>query len=152
MKLGWIGFGGPSEKVDEALAAYEVSRGTYLPCRRRAQAAAAELIEHGATIRESIILALCAPQPCVPAQPRGGSPALDVLRVEADGRRSSRCLNYTVRNHWSSTLEKDNVLVHPGYFFDFARDAFIVVSLLVEPATFDQAIGRVMTRAAAVSS
>ena len=35
-------------------------------------------------------------------------------------------------------LEKDDVLVHPGYFFDFAREAFVVVSLLVEPAPFDQ--------------
>ncbi len=31
-------------------------------------------------------------------------------------------------------LEKDNVLVHPGYFFDFSREAFLVVSLLVDPA------------------
>ncbi len=35
-------------------------------------------------------------------------------------------------------LDKDDVLVHPGYFFDFAREAFIVVSLLVDPAVFDR--------------
>ena len=26
LKLGWIGFGGPAAKVDEALAAYEIDR------------------------------------------------------------------------------------------------------------------------------
>jgi hypothetical protein len=39
------------------------------------------------------------------------------------------------------------VLVHPGYFFDLAREAFIVVSLLVEPARFDRAIAAVLKRA-----
>ena len=28
-------------------------------------------------------------------------------------------------------LEHDDLLVHPGYFFDFPREAFVVVSLLV---------------------
>ena len=30
-------------------------------------------------------------------------------------------------------LEQTGVLVHPGYFFDFEREAFLVVSLLPEP-------------------
>jgi len=49
-------------------------------------------------------------------------------------------------------LEKDDVLVHPGYFFDFDREAFVVVSLLVEPATFDQAVTRLLPRAAGAKS
>ncbi len=44
-------------------------------------------------------------------------------------------------------LEKDDVLVHPGYFFDFLREAFIVVSLLIEPAAFETAARRVLARA-----
>jgi hypothetical protein len=38
------------------------------------------------------------------------------------------------------------VLVHPGYFFDFEREAFLVVSLLVEPATFDEGVRRLLAR------
>ena len=45
-------------------------------------------------------------------------------------------------------LDRDDVLVHPGYFFDFAREAYLVVSLLVEPAAFDRGIARVLARAA----
>ena len=37
-------------------------------------------------------------------------------------------------------LEDDGVLVHPGYFFDFPREAFLVVSLLPEPAVFDAGV------------
>ena len=45
-------------------------------------------------------------------------------------------------------LDKDDVLVHPGYFFDFPREAYLVVSLLIDPKQFDAAIGRVLARAA----
>ena len=47
-----------------------------------------------------------------------------------------------------SLVEKDEVLVHPGYFFDFPREAYLVVSLLVEPATFGRGVQRVLSRAA----
>jgi hypothetical protein len=43
-------------------------------------------------------------------------------------------------------LEDDDVLVHPGYFFDFAHEAFLVVSLLPEPPRFVDGVRRVMER------
>jgi len=46
-------------------------------------------------------------------------------------------------------LAADDVLVHPGYFFDFPREAYVVVSLLPEPAVFERAISRVLRRASA---
>ena len=152
LKLGWIGFGGPAVKVDAALAAYEMIADTYLSVSTPAQAAAAELIEHGAAIRTQIL-----------ARVRRN---LDSLRQLAAAHASVTALR--VEGGWSAVvqvpqlhgeeslvlelLEKDNVLVHPGYFFDFPREAFLVVSLLVEPATFDRAVARVMTRAAAASA
>src|SRR5688500_7900380 len=45
LKLGWIGFGGPSAKVDETIAAYEIVADTYLSVSTPVQAAAGELIE-----------------------------------------------------------------------------------------------------------
>jgi len=38
--------------------------------------------------------------------------------------------------------------VHPGYFFDFSREAFLVVSLLIDPDRFDRSIAKVLRRAA----
>lgn len=152
LKLGWIGFGGPSAKVDEALAAYEVIADTYLSVSTPAQAAAAELIEHGAAIRAQILARVRRNLESLRSL-AAGHPSVDVLRVE--GGWSAVVQVPQLHGEESlvlELLEKDNVLVHPGYFFDFAREAFIVVSLLVEPATFDHAIGRVMTRAAAGSS
>jgi hypothetical protein len=40
-------------------------------------------------------------------------------------------------------VERTGVLVHPGYFFDFDREAFIVLSLLLETPIFASAV-RVM--------
>jgi aspartate/methionine/tyrosine aminotransferase len=46
-------------------------------------------------------------------------------------------------------LERDGVLVHPGYFFDFPHEAYIVVSLLPEPRLFAEGIERVLERSSA---
>lgn len=152
LKLGWIGFGGPSSKVDEALAAYEVIADTYLSVSTPVQAAAADLIEGGAAIRSQILARV--------------QRNLESLRKLATAHPSVRVLR--VEGGWSAVaqvpqlraeealvlelLEKDDVLVHPGYFFDFDREAFVVVSLLVEPATFDRAVTRLLPRAAGAKS
>ena len=44
-------------------------------------------------------------------------------------------------------LERDGVLVHPGYFFDMPREAFVVVSLLPDPVVFDRGLLSLLTRA-----
>ena len=44
-------------------------------------------------------------------------------------------------------LHDAHVLVHPGYFFDFAHEAFVVVSLLPEPRVFEEGVGRLVTHA-----
>ena len=46
-------------------------------------------------------------------------------------------------------LEDAHVLVHPGYFFDFADEAFLVVSLLPDPSAFDEGVRRVLLPIAA---
>ena len=43
-------------------------------------------------------------------------------------------------------LEEDDVLVHPGYFFDFPHEAFLIVSLLPPPDSFDEGVRRSMNR------
>jgi alanine-synthesizing transaminase len=47
-----------------------------------------------------------------------------------------------------SLLADDHVLVHPGYFFDFEHEAYLVISLIVEPGVFDRGVARILARAA----
>ena len=41
-------------------------------------------------------------------------------------------------------LQTDGVLAHPGYFFDFPRESFVIVSLLPPEPTFADGIDRVL--------
>ena len=43
-------------------------------------------------------------------------------------------------------LLEDGVIVHPGHFYDFPSEAFLVVSLINEPEKFAEGIGRMMKR------
>ncbi len=152
LKLGWIGVGGPTARIDAALTAYEVIADAYLSVATPVQAAAAELIERGAAIRAQILGRVRRNLESLKSL-AAHHPSLDVLRVE--GGWSAVVQVPQLRNEESlvlELLEQDHVLVHPGYFFDFPREAFIVVSLLVAPAGFDQAIARVMNRAAGAGS
>ncbi len=41
-------------------------------------------------------------------------------------------------------LEERDVLVHPGYFFDFPHEAFLVLSLLPPESDFAEGVARVL--------
>ena len=148
LKLGWIGFGGPSHRLDAILGRYEIIADTYLSVSTPIQVAAAELIESGAAIRAQIIARLKRNLESLRAQ-AAAFPSIGVLPVEGGWSAVMQVPSVGPEEALVlELLEKDDVVVHPGYFFDFAREAFIVVSLLVEPAVFDKATARVLTRAA----
>ena len=140
VKLGWIGFGGPSAAVDEAIASYEIVADTYLSASTPVQLAAPALIERGAAIREQIQARVASNLATLRrARPRRFH-RWTCFRSRADGRRCCRFRRSFPKSRSCSTcLTSDGVLVHPGYFFDFSREAFVVVSLLVEPEVFTAA-------------
>ena len=152
VKLGWVGFGGPAARVDEALAAFEIMADTYLSVSTPVQVAAPSLIEQGALVRAQILArvrtnlerlrTLAAAFPSVNVLPVEGGWSV-VLQVPAVRSEETLILEL---------LEKDEVLVHPGYFFDFPREAYIVLSLLPSPAVFEPAVTRVLRRAAAAAA
>ena len=146
VKLGWIGFGGPASRVDEALAAYEIVADTYLSVSTPIQVAAPSLIERGAAIRAQI-LARVRENLAALREQAAAHPSVGVLPVE--GGWSAVLQVPAVRSEEAlalALLEQDDVLVHPGYFFDFSTEAFVIVSLIVEPGRFAPAIARVLAR------
>jgi hypothetical protein len=58
-----------------------------------------------------------------------------VIRVPATGSEDDLVLGL---------LERERILVHPGYFFDFGHGTFIVISLLVPEMPFADAVARVL--------
>ena len=148
VKLGWIAVGGPTPQVDEALAAYEIVADTYLSVSTPVQLAAADLIERGAAIRTQIQARVKQNLETLRAR-ASAFPAVSILPVEGGWSAVMQVPSVVPEEALVlALLEKDDVLVHPGYFFDFPREAFLVVSLLVEPPVFDEGVQRVMARAA----
>ena len=147
LKLGWIGFGGPSAVVDEALAGYEIVADTYLSASTPVQVAAASLIERGAAIREQIHARVRGNLALLRDRARS-FPSVDVLQVEGGWSAVVQVPAIVSEETLAiDLLTNAAVLVHPGYFFDFHREAYVVVSLLVEPQDFATGIDRVLQRA-----
>ena len=144
LKLAWIAVAGPQGRRDEALSRLEVIADAYLSVSTPVQLAAPEILgrldELQGPIRErtrrnlSSLRGRLDAHPAVGLlEPEGGWSA--VLRVPAT--RSEEEL--VVR-----LVEERDVHVHPGYFFDFPREAYLVVSLLVEPGEFDEGVDRLL--------
>lgn len=146
-KLGWIAFQGPAEKVSEVVTAYELVADTYLSVSTPVQTAAPQLIDAGADIRHQIHARVRAN--LMALRNRVGSyPSVRVLTCE--GGWSAVLQLPAMRTEEALVLEllnEDHVLVHPGYFFDFPREAFAVVSLLVEADVFKPGLSLLLERA-----
>ena len=115
------------------------------------QAGLPALLADGAAIRTGIrdrvtrnyraLLKAAPPYPSVDVLPAEGG-WYAVIQVPAMQSEESLVLHL---------LEHDRVLVHPGYFFDFPREAFLVLSLLPRPEVFDRAVSRVLDRVEAAA-
>jgi aspartate/methionine/tyrosine aminotransferase len=144
LKLGWMIVGGPGTERDAALASLELIADTYLSVSTPVQVAASHLLCAGAPVRAVIHDRV--------RQNHG------TLRAEAD--RFPSCEVLRTEGGWSAVvrvpatrdeeqlvldlLEQERILVHPGYFFDFPREAYLVVSLLPPPAVFSDAVARLV--------
>lgn len=144
VKLGWTIVGGPAREQEAALEALELIADTYLSVGTPVQAAAAELLHRAAGIRAAIHARVRANLNRLRETARR-FPACDVLRV--DGGWFAPIRVPATRSEDAlvvSLLERERILAHPGYFFDFPHEAFIVVSLLPEETTFAAAVERLL--------
>jgi aspartate/methionine/tyrosine aminotransferase len=146
LKLGWIAVDGPDDLRDAALERLEVICDTYLSVSTPVQVAAPTLLAEAGPIRTAILdrvrgnyarlRALAARHPAVEVLNADAGWSA-VLRVPATKPEEDLVLDL---------LEHDAIVVHPGFFFDFAHEAFLVVSLLPEPACFSEGIRRIVER------
>jgi hypothetical protein len=144
LKLGWCIAGGPPQQRDAALAALELIADSYLSVGTPVQVAAPQLLDAGAAIRAAIQERIRRNLATLRAA-SGRYPACDVLRTE--GGWSAVLRVPATRREEQLALEllrAERILVHPGYFFDFPRGAYVVVSLLPPQDVFDDAVARLL--------
>jgi len=144
MKLAWIVTSGTDERVSAALARLEVIADTYLSMNAPIQLAAPVLLEQ----RHSV-------QPLV----------LDRVRAnlsELDGglAKQKSCRRLDVEGGWYAVLRvpvtqsdedlaieilrKQSVLVHPGHFYDFPNDGYLIASLITPLQDFRKGTAKVL--------
>jgi len=144
-KLAWIRVSGPDPAKRDAIAALELIADNFLSVSTPVQAALPELLELATRIRAEIAKRIrrnldhlrSSAIPSIQALPveGGWSAVLRVPNVESDE-------DFAVR-----LIEQHGVAVHPGYFFDFESDGYLVISLLTEPRIFDEGVRRLLAAA-----
>jgi aspartate/methionine/tyrosine aminotransferase len=144
MKLAWIRVGGPRALRREALSGLELIADTFLSVATPVQAALPELLDLAPRIRDEIrartranldfLIRAIAPAPSLRLLPveGGWSAVIRVPRIESDEELALRL------------VEQHGVAIHPGYFFDFETEGFLVVSLLTRPDAFTEGVTRLL--------
>lgn len=145
MKAAWLAINGPQETKNEAKARLEVIADTFLSMNAPVQLALPSFLMQGRAFQEQLMervrrnLAeldrqLSLQKVCSRLAIEGGWYA--VLRVPA--MRSDEDLAL-------SLLIEKSVYVHPGHFYDFPSEGYLVVSLITRESEFSQGLGHVLT-------
>ena len=144
MKVAWVVTSGPEEIASAAMARLEVIADTYLSMNAPIQWAVPALLEQRGDIQAQLMkrvranLAeldrqLAAQNSCERLCVEGGWYA--VLRVPVT--RSDEELAIEL-------VREKSVMVHPGHFYDFPSDGYLVLSLIAPEAEFAEGAGRVL--------
>ncbi len=145
MKLGWIAAGGPG--AAEALERLELIADTYLSVATPVQLALPRLLDEGKAVQRQIAQRTCGNLDALRAAIAGDS-ACQVLDVEGGWYATLRVPRTRSEEEWTlELLEKENVLVQPGFFYDFDSEAYLVLSLLTPPDAFREGVARVLALA-----
>jgi alanine-synthesizing transaminase len=145
MKLAWIVAAGPAKLREAALARLEVIADTYLSVSTPTQHALPALLQQRQKmipqLKTRIAANLAALDAQLAAQTLSTRLAVEggwyaVLRVPVTRSDDEFALEL---------LEGRNVFVHPGHFYEFAGEGFLVVSLITRAEVFTEGLKRLLT-------
>jgi alanine-synthesizing transaminase len=145
MKAAWLAASGPKDLKARALERLEVIADTYLSMNAPIQHAISEFLQQRHEFQRQLMsrvrgnLAeldrqLATQKACSRLEIEGGWYA--VLRVPATRTDEEVALDL---------LEKEGVYVHPGHFYDFPADGYLIVSLIGSEQEFGEGIRRLVS-------
>jgi len=144
MKVAWVVTSGPEDRVAESMARLEVIADTYLSMNAPVQWAVPVLLEQRRSIHRQLLervernlveldRQLAGQKACQRLCVEGGWYA--VLRVPVT--RSDEELAIEL-------VREKSVVVHPGHFYDFPSDGYLVLSLIAQEGEFREGIAGVL--------
>lgn len=145
MKLAWLHVNGPAADASEAKRRLEVIADTWLPVGTPVQLAAPALLAGVPAVQGRILKCVRGNLAALRGALGADSPA-SVLPVEGGWYAVLRVPTHRTDEEWvRHFLDVADVLVQPGFFFDFEQPGHLVVSLLPDPADFAEAAARLAT-------
>ena len=142
MKLAWIAVSGP--ETDVALQRLEVVADTYLSLNAPVQLAARTLLEQRKKIQPQLMQRVRA----------------NVAELDRQLGRQKSSARLDVEGGWYAVLhvpatqsdedlaigllQNTGTMVHPGHFYDFPRDGYLVISLIASEEEFREGISRLL--------
>ena len=134
MKLGWTVLSGPSDLTVAAARRLELIADTYLSVSAPVQYAATKWIGERHTYIEATRARTLANLTSL--RRRGLQP----LRVEAGWYACVRLPATQSEERWMTALLENEVLVQPGFFYDFETEPWAVLSLITPTAEFERGL------------
>jgi len=145
MKIAWVATSGPQDSTRDALARLEVIADTYLSMNAPLQLATPTLLDQRKNLQPLLLdrirhnlqeldHQLARQKTCERLRVDGGWYA--ILRVPALQSDEDLAIDL---------LRKVAVLVHPGHFYDFPKDGYLILSLITPTDGFREGVKRVLS-------
>jgi alanine-synthesizing transaminase len=144
IKLAWCVVSGPEKQKMDAISRLEIIADTYLSLNAPVQRATPRLLEFRKDFQSQLKARLDA-----------NLRELDRQLAEQQNVSRLRCeggwyvvlrvpITRTDEELALELMERQSVLVHPGHFFDFPHDGYLIVSLMTQEVTFQQGIAGII--------
>jgi alanine-synthesizing transaminase len=145
MKFAWLAVSGPEEMKREALTRLEMIADTYLSLNAPIQLASPVLLQQRGSFQQQLMdrvrknlahldIQLAKEKKVNRLKVEGGWYA--VLRIPATRSDEEFAIDL---------LEKHDVYLHPGHFYDFSGDGYLVISLITPEQDFSEGLRRLLS-------
>ena len=144
MKLSWVVTSGPQQLVAQAGARMEIIADTFLSMNAPVQLAAPVLLDQRKQVQPILLDRL----------------RVNLAELDRQLTLTPSCTRLSIEGGWYavlrvpvmqsdeelaiSLLRKKAVVVHPGHFYDFPDDGYLVLSLITEPRVFREGVARLL--------
>jgi alanine-synthesizing transaminase len=146
MKVGWLVVSGPNSELRAAMDRLEVIADTYLSVSAPVANALPALLDHRRTVQPKIKERLRSNLDCLDRMMSAGN-GITRLRTEGGWYSILKVPDTVSDEDWAvELLTRDGVLVHPGHFYNFVSDGYLVISLITEEETFREGVARILAR------
>jgi alanine-synthesizing transaminase len=145
MKLAWLAVSGPEAEKKEALARLEMIADTYLSLNAPIQLAASVLLQQRKQFQQQLIDRVRTNLAEFDSQLAGNH---HVSRLAMEGGWYAILRIPAMRPDEELAIEllqKHGVYLHPGHFYDFPDDGYLVVSLITPEQDFHEGMGRILS-------